>query len=51
MAVSKNGWTTKELGLEWLKHFDAHIKGRTIRRYRLLIIDGHKSHNSPEFQQ
>jgi hypothetical protein len=45
VAVSENGWTTNELGLEWLKHFDKHTKERVVSAYRLLIIDGHESHN------
>jgi hypothetical protein len=51
IAVSKNGWTTNELGLQWLKHFNEHTKRRVIGAYRLLIIDGHESHNSLDFQQ
>ncbi|KAJ8113221.1 hypothetical protein OPT61_g4601 [Boeremia exigua] len=26
IAVSDNGWTNNELGVEWLKHFNAHTK-------------------------
>ncbi|KAJ8113305.1 hypothetical protein OPT61_g4535 [Boeremia exigua] len=44
-------WTTNELGLEWLKHFDRHTKERTVGTYRLLVIDGHESHESLQFQQ
>ncbi|KAH5234050.1 hypothetical protein HBI62_050150 [Parastagonospora nodorum] len=51
IAVSKNGWTTNKLGLQWLKHFDEHIKRRVTGAYRLLIIDGHESYDSLEFQQ
>jgi hypothetical protein len=40
-----------ELGLEWLKHFDAHTKKRTVGTVRLLLINGHESHNSLDFQQ
>lgn len=50
IGVSSNGWTTNELGVAWLKHFNAHTKSRTVGVYRLLIIDGHESHNSIEFQ-
>ncbi|KAF1933530.1 CENP-B protein, partial [Didymella exigua CBS 183.55] len=28
LSVSENGWTNNALGLEWLKHFDAHTKAR-----------------------
>jgi hypothetical protein len=51
IAVSDNGWTTNELGVEWLKHFDAHTKARTVGARRLLILDGHESHHSLEFQE
>lgn len=44
--VSENGWTSNKLGLKWLKHFDEHIKERTAGSHRLLILDGHESHNS-----
>jgi hypothetical protein len=49
IAVSENGWTTNALGLEWLKHFNAHTKRRTVGSCCLLIIDGHESHNLLEF--
>jgi hypothetical protein len=51
IAVSENGWTTNELGLQWLKHFDEHTKKRVIGAHRLLIIDSHESHDSLDFQQ
>jgi hypothetical protein len=51
IGVSENGWTTNEIGLWWLQHFDRYTKGRTVGRYRLLILDGHGSHVSPEFDQ
>jgi hypothetical protein len=51
IGVSGNGWTNNELGLEWLKHFDRHTKGRTVGTHRLLLIDGHESHQSAAFLQ
>jgi hypothetical protein len=51
IGVSENGWTTNELGLVWLKHFDEHTKAKKVGAYRLLIIDGHESHNSLDFQK
>ena len=50
IGVSANGWTTNEHGIVWLKYFDMHTKLRTKGIYRLLIIDGYKSHNSVEFR-
>jgi hypothetical protein len=52
IGVSNNGWTTNEIGLFWLeKVFDRFTKDRTVGRYRLLILDGHGSHMTAEFDQ
>ena len=51
IAVSDNGWTNNELGVEWLKHFNAHTKTRVIGARRLLVLDGHRSHHSIEFEE
>ncbi|RYO04880.1 hypothetical protein AA0121_g12629 [Alternaria tenuissima] len=51
IAVSDNGWTNNELGVEWLKHFNAHTKTRVVSARRLLVLDGHESHHSLEFQE
>ncbi len=52
IGVSENGWTNNEIGLHWLKEvFDKHTKAYTVSRYRLLILDGHGSHVTPEFDQ
>jgi hypothetical protein len=50
IAVSDNGWTTNEVGVAWLQHFIEHTTSRTLGGYRLLILDGHESHNSIRFQ-
>ncbi len=50
LATSDNGWTTNELGLAWIKHFDHHTASRTKGTHRLLIMDGHESHHSIEFE-
>jgi hypothetical protein len=51
IAVSENGWTTDEIGLAWIKHFNRHTASQTKGVYRLLILDGHGSHATPEFDQ
>ena len=51
IAVSDNGWTTDQLGFEWIKHFNTHTESRTKGTHRLLILDGHNSHATPEFDQ
>jgi hypothetical protein len=50
--VSTNGWTTDEIGLRWLqKVFIPYTNRRTRGRYRLLILDGHGSHLTPQFDR
>ncbi|OBS20705.1 hypothetical protein FPOA_07045 [Fusarium poae] len=51
IATSRNGWTNNELGLEWLKHFDRSTSNRSVGVYRLLILDGHESHHSANFER
>ena len=50
LSVSDNGWTTNEIGLEWIKHFEEHTQYQKVGVYRLLILDGHGSHHSTEFE-
>ena len=48
IQVSPTGWTNNNLALAWLEHFDLHAK--PVGAYQLLIIDGHESHCSVDFQ-
>jgi len=49
VAVSDNGWTTNDLGFQWLQHFEEHTNQRKVGVWRLLVLDGHESHNSVQF--
>ena len=50
--VSPNGWTSDEIGLQWLqKLFIPSTITRTKGKYRLLILDGHGSHLTPKFDE
>jgi hypothetical protein len=51
IGVSDNGWTNNEIGLTWLNLFHEHTKDRTVGMHRMLVLDGHGSHISPEFDQ
>jgi hypothetical protein len=51
IAVSNNGWTTNELTVDWIQHFDKYRKDRKTGVYRLLVLDGHESHHSDAFEQ
>lgn len=47
-TTSKSGYTSNELGYQWLRdHFEP--KTRTEGRWRLLILDGQESHRSAYF--
>jgi hypothetical protein len=48
---TSNGWTNNETGLEWLEHFDKHTRSRAQGPYRMLVLDGHESHESAAFQE
>lgn len=52
IEISPNGWTSDEIGLRWLKNlFIPATTGRTTGKYRLLVLDGHGSHLTPQFDQ
>jgi hypothetical protein len=52
IEVSANGWTTDEIGLRWLqKLFIPSTNSRVRGRFRLLILDGHGSHLTPQFDR
>ncbi|TVY62375.1 hypothetical protein Focb16_v004072 [Fusarium oxysporum f. sp. cubense] len=50
IATTQNDWTDNETGLEWLKHFNRCTTNRSTGPYRLLILDGHESHHSADFE-
>ena len=50
--ISPNGWTSDEIGLRWLeKLFIPLTSSRVKGRYRLLILDGHGSHLTINFDE
>jgi hypothetical protein len=49
IAISDNGWTNNQLGLEWIQHFHENTK-KCKGKWRLLIFDGHGSHQTAEFR-
>lgn len=52
IATSSNGWTTDEIGFEWLQRiFEPYSRPRTRGSHRLLILDGHSSHLTPQFDR
>jgi len=51
IVVSDDGWTTKEIGVEWVKNIIKQTEGKVVGARWLLILDGHESHYSLEFQE
>src|SRR5436305_10259834 len=48
---TENGWTDNATGLEWIQHFEKHTIQLKKGAYRLLVLDGHNSHISAEFEE
>jgi 4-hydroxybenzoate polyprenyltransferase len=47
---SENGWTTNDIALSWLREvYLKRSKPKDPNEWRLLIFDGHGSHETPEF--
>lgn len=52
ITYSQEGWTSDEIGLQWLeKVFEPFTRPLTIGTHRLLILDGHSSHLTPAFDR
>jgi hypothetical protein len=37
--------------MDWIRHFEKHTRARTVGGYRLLVLHGHESHRSSEFEE
>lgn len=52
LNVSPNGWTSNEIGVDWLqKHFIPHVKSQKKGKHCLLVLDGHHSHLTATFDK
>ena len=51
IAVSENGWTTDEIGVEWIRHFEEYTISRTKGRYRLLVLNRYGSYYTAQFEE
>ena len=48
IGYSEKGWTDGEIGLAWIKDFNARTKDKAQGQARLLLVDGHNSHYTLE---
>ena len=51
IGYAKKGWTTGEIGIEWIKIFDKQTRTKANGQWRLLLVDGHNSHYTRAFLQ
>ena len=51
IAITENGWTTNERGMDQIQHFEKHTKPQSVSGYRLLVLNGHESHHLDEFEE
>jgi DDE superfamily endonuclease len=49
ILLSESGYTNDELGLQWLKHFILHTESSKDSKPKVLLMDSHASHRTPEF--
>jgi hypothetical protein len=50
IGSSPTGWSNGEMGLDWLKNvFDRYTKEKARGFWRMLILDGHRSHLTATF--
>uniref|UniRef100_A0A8H7K3R7 HTH CENPB-type domain-containing protein n=1 Tax=Bionectria ochroleuca TaxID=29856 RepID=A0A8H7K3R7_BIOOC len=48
-TASEKGWTSNEIALAWLKEVFIPLTKPKNNGWRLLVVDGHKSHETVEF--
>ena len=49
ISCSETGYSSDEIAMLWLEHFDEQTRGKQQGQYRLLIFDGHGSHMTYQF--
>jgi len=45
---SDTGYTNERIAIVWLRHFIEHVKAEPEKPFKLLLLDGHITHKSPE---
>jgi hypothetical protein len=49
IVTSPTGYTNEALAMIWLNHFIQHAKAGPDKPWKLLLLDGQSSHETPEF--
>jgi hypothetical protein len=50
VACSPIGYTNNEIALQYLDHLIKHIRAGLTKPWKILLLDGHESHYTNEFQ-
>jgi len=49
ITVSPTGYTNENIALAWLTHFIKHVRAGPNKHWRILLLDGHSSHQQNDF--
>jgi len=49
IALSTTGYTNAEIAICWLKHFIKHVGAGPDKAWKMLLLDGHVTHENPDF--
>ena len=44
VSVSETGYSNDLIAVDWIRHFEARTRSRTVGKHRLLLLDNHGSH-------
>jgi hypothetical protein len=49
ILLSESGYTNDQLAMKWLQHFILHTESSKTSSFKVLLMDSHTSHCTPEF--
>ena len=49
ILLSESGYTNDQLAMKWLQHFILHTESSKTSTFKVLLMDSHTSHRTPEF--
>jgi hypothetical protein len=49
IALSTTGYTNEQIAIYWLKHFIKHVEAGPDKPWKMLLLDGHVTHENPDF--
>jgi hypothetical protein len=49
IETSESGFTNNDIAIKWLRHFIQHLDAGPHSEWKILLMDNHGSHETPEF--